>query len=33
MSLQAAWKGDDIDAVFLQIMKDRERAASRRIEI
>ncbi len=28
-----AWKGGDIDEVFSQIMKDRERSTSRRTEI
>jgi predicted CopG family antitoxin len=33
LEFAGAWKGDDIDAVFSQVMKDRERSASRRVEI
>jgi len=33
LEFAGAWKGDDIDAVFAQVMKDRERSASRRVEI
>ena len=33
LEFAGAWKGEDIEAIFSQIMKDRERAASRRIEI
>jgi hypothetical protein len=33
LEFAGAWKGDDIDTVFAQVMKDRERATSRRIEI
>jgi predicted CopG family antitoxin len=28
-----AWKGDDIDKVFSQVMKDREKSTSKRVEI
>jgi predicted CopG family antitoxin len=33
LEFAGAWKGEDIEAIFSQIMKDRERTASRRIEI
>ena len=33
LEFAGVWKGDDIDAVFSQVMKDRERSASRRVEI
>lgn len=33
LDFAGAWKGDDIEAVFSQVIKDRERAASRKIEI
>ena len=33
LEFAGVWKGGDIDGVFSQIMKDRERSASRRIEV
>jgi len=33
LEFAGAWKGDDIDRVYSQVMKDRERSTSRRIEI
>jgi predicted CopG family antitoxin len=33
LEFAGTWKGGDIEEVFSQIMKDRERSASRRIEI
>ena len=33
LQFAGAWKGSDIDEVFSQIMKDRERSVSRRVEI
>jgi predicted CopG family antitoxin len=33
LEFAGTWKGSDIEDVFSQIMKDRERSASRRIEI
>jgi predicted CopG family antitoxin len=33
LTFAGTWKGDDIEEVFSQIMKHRERSASRRIEI
>jgi len=33
LEFAGAWKGNDIDEVFVQIMKDRERSTSRKIEI
>lgn len=33
LSFAGTWQGDDIDKVFSIVMKDRERAASRKIEI
>jgi predicted CopG family antitoxin len=33
LEFAGAWKGRDIEVVFSQIRKDRERSASRRIEI
>jgi len=33
LEFAGAWKGDDIDRAFLQVMKDRKRSTSRRIEI
>jgi len=33
LEFAGSWKGSDIEEVFSQIMKDRERSASRRIEI
>jgi len=33
LEFAGAWKGKDIDAVFLQVMKDREGTSSRRVEV
>ena len=33
LEFDGTWKGGDIEEVFSQIMKDRERSASRRIEV
>jgi predicted CopG family antitoxin len=33
LEFAGTWKGSDIEHVFSQIMKDRERSASRRIEV
>jgi len=33
LDFAGAWKGSDIEEVFSQITKDRERSASRRIEM
>jgi predicted CopG family antitoxin len=33
LEFAGTWKGSDIEEVFSRIMKDRERSASRRIEI
>jgi predicted CopG family antitoxin len=33
LATAGAWKGDDIDEVFAQVMKDRENSASRRIRM
>jgi predicted CopG family antitoxin len=33
LDFAGAWKGDDIDAVFSVVKRDRERATSRKIEI
>jgi predicted CopG family antitoxin len=33
LEFAGTWKGSDIDAVFLQIMKERERASSRRTAV
>jgi len=33
LEFAGTWKGNDIEEVFSHIMKDRERSASRRIEI
>ena len=33
LEFAGAWEGKDIDAVFSQVMKDRERTSSRRVEI
>ncbi len=33
LQFAGAWKGSDIDEIFSQIMKDRERSSSRKIEI
>jgi len=33
LEFAGTWKGGDIEEVFLQIMKDRERSVSRRIEM
>jgi hypothetical protein len=33
LEFAGTWKGSDIEEVYSRIMKDRERSASRRIEI
>jgi predicted CopG family antitoxin len=33
LEFAGTWKGNDIDEIFSQIMKDRERSTSRKIEI
>lgn len=33
LDFAGAWKGDDIDEVFSVVMRDRERATSRKIDI
>ena len=33
LEFAGAWEGKDIDAVFLQVMKDREGTSSRRVEV
>ena len=33
LQFAGSWKGDDIDVVFRQVTKDRERTASRKVEI
>jgi len=33
LAYAGTWKGDDVEEVFSQIKKDRERSASRRIEV
>jgi predicted CopG family antitoxin len=33
LEFAGSWKGNDIDEIFAQIMKDRERSTSRKIEI
>jgi predicted CopG family antitoxin len=33
LEFAGTWKGNDIEKVFSQIMKDRERSTSRRVEI
>ncbi len=33
LEFAGSWQGDDIEEVFSQVMKDRERSASRKIEI
>ena len=33
LEFAGTWKGNDIEEVFSQIMKDRERSASRSVEI
>ena len=33
LEFAGTWKGDDIDTVFTQVMKDRERSSARRVQI
>ncbi len=33
LEFSGEWAGDDIDAVFLQVKKDREQSASRQVEL
>jgi predicted CopG family antitoxin len=33
LEFEGSWRGDDIEAVFAKVMKDREQGASRRIEV
>jgi predicted CopG family antitoxin len=33
LEFSGKWAGDDVDAVFLQVKKDREKSTSRRVEL